>query len=90
MILGRVVGEAVSTVKDAPHEGAKALLVQPIELDGSDRGVPVVALDAVDAGAGDRVLVVMDGFAASTAVGRARASIDMAVVGIVDRIDLLS
>jgi ethanolamine utilization protein EutN len=65
------------------------LLVQPLNLNGSDRGDPVVALDAVDAGVGDRVLVATEGFSAMTAVGRPQSPIDMAVIGFIDHLDLL-
>lgn len=88
MIIGRVIGEVVATQKHASHEGCKALLVQPLTLNGEDRGTAVVALDAVDAGVGDRVLLVMEGFSAMTAVGRPESPIDMAVVGVIDQIDL--
>ena len=88
MLIGRIIGEAVATQKDPHHQGFKALLVQPLNLDGSDRGSAVIALDAVDAGIGDRVLLVTDGYAAATGVGQARSSIDMAVIGIIDRLDL--
>src|SRR5262249_14813120 len=53
MLIGQVVGDVVATQKDRSHEGRKILLVQPLNLDGSERGVPVLALDAVDAGVGD-------------------------------------
>ena len=88
MLIGRVVGEMVATHKHASHHGRKALLVQPLNLDGSDRGDAVVALDAVDAGSGDRVLLVTEGFSAMTAVGRPESPIDMAVVGVIDHIEL--
>ena len=88
MLLGRVIGEVVATTKHPSHEGRKALLVQPLNLDGSNRGDAVVALDAVDAGVGDRVLLVMEGFSAMTSVGRPQSPIDMAVIGFVDQIDL--
>jgi ethanolamine utilization protein EutN len=63
--------------------------VQPLNLDGTDRGTAVIALDAVDAGVGDRVLLVTEGFSAMTAVGRPESPIDMAVIGVIDRVDLL-
>jgi ethanolamine utilization protein EutN len=54
-------------------------------------GATLVALDAVDAGIGDRVLVTNEGFSAMTSVGRGRsAPIDSAVIGVVDRLDLLT
>jgi len=88
MLIARVIGELVSTHKHASHQGRKALVVQPLELDGSNRGDPVIALDAVDAGVGDRVLLVTEGFSAMTSVGRPESPIDMAVVGVIDRLDL--
>src|ERR1700724_3997170 len=88
MLIARVIGELVATQKHASHEGRKLLLVQPLNLDGSNRGDAVVALDAVDAGVGDRVLLVTEGFSAMTAGGRPESPIDMAVVGVIDRIDL--
>ncbi len=89
MIIGRIVGNVVATQKSPSHEGRKILAVQPLNLDGSDRGEIVLALDAVDAGVGDKVLVVQEGFCAMTAVGRPNSPIDMAVVGVIDTIDLV-
>jgi ethanolamine utilization protein EutN len=89
MLIARVVGELVATQKHISHEGRKLLLVQPLNLDGSDRGDAVVALDAVDAGVGDRVLLATEGFSAMTAVGRPQSPIDMAVIGFIDQIEIL-
>ncbi|HLI85351.1 MAG TPA: EutN/CcmL family microcompartment protein [Bryobacteraceae bacterium] len=89
MLIARVIGELVATHKHASHEGRKLLLVQPLNLDGSDRGDAVIALDAVDAGVGDRVLLTTDGYAASSAAGRPQSPIDMAVIGFIDQIDIL-
>jgi ethanolamine utilization protein EutN len=88
MLIGRVIGELVATQKHPSHEGQKALLVQPLELNGKDRGTAVVAFDSVDAGVGDQVLLVTEGFSAMTSVGRPDSPIDMAVVGIIDRLDV--
>jgi ethanolamine utilization protein EutN len=89
MLIGRVIGDLVATRKDPSHEGRKALLVQPLNLDGTDLGCAVVALDAVDAGIGDRVLVATEGFSAFTSVGRYMQPIDMSVIGVIDCVDLL-
>jgi microcompartment protein CcmK/EutM len=89
MLIARVIGDVVATQKAPSHEGQKILVVQPLNLDGSDRGEPVVALDAVDAGAGDRVLLATEGFSAMTSVGRPNSPIDMAVVGVIDSVDLI-
>ena len=89
MLIARVVGELVATQKHPSHEGRKLLLVQPLNLDGSNRGDAVVALDAVDAGIGDRVLLATEGFSAMTAVGRPQSPIDMAVIGFIDQVEII-
>lgn len=55
MRLARVVGNVCATVKDPQLEGLKLLLLQPIDAAGADTGTPLVALDAVGAGAGETV-----------------------------------
>jgi len=87
MLIARVIGDLTATQKHASHEGQKLLLVQPLELDGRPRGNAVIAIDSVSAGVGDRVLLVQDGFAAMTAVGRPQSPIDMAIVGVVDLVE---
>lgn len=89
MLIARVIGDVVATQKHASHEGQKLLLVQPIQLDGSDRGDAVVAMDSVDAGIGDIVILTMEGYSAMTSVGRPNSPIDMAVIGVIDFIDLV-
>ena len=88
MLIGTVIGNVVATQKSPSHEGCKILVVQPLNLDGSDRGEAVLALDAVDAGVGDRVLIATEGFSAMTAVGRTNAPIDVAVIGVIDDVEL--
>ena len=89
MLIARVIGDIVATQKDLSHHARKILLVQPLNLDGSDRGEPVVALDAVDAGIGARVLLSAEGFCAMTAVGRPNSPIDTAVIGVIDEVALI-
>jgi len=89
MILARVLGNVVATQKNARYDNARIMLVQPINPDGSSRGTTMLALDSVDAGEGDIVLVVQEGWAASTAAtGEQGAAIDSAIVGVVDEVDL--
>ncbi|HLY18905.1 MAG TPA: EutN/CcmL family microcompartment protein [Bryobacteraceae bacterium] len=88
MLIARVVGDLTATRKHPSHEGRNLLLVQPLNLDGSNRGDAVIALDAVGAGVGDRVLLTTDGYAAMSSVGRMDSPIDMAVIGFIDRVDL--
>jgi ethanolamine utilization protein EutN len=88
MLIGRVIGEVWATQKQPSHEGRKCLYVQPLDLDGAEKGPPVLALDAVDAGVGDRVLLALEGFSAMTAVDRPNSPIDMAVIGVIDSLEL--
>ncbi len=90
MLIGKIIGDVVATQKASSHIGRKILIVQPLNLDGSDRGDVVLALDAVDAGVGDRVLVATEGWSAMTSVGRPQSPIDMAVVGVIDTITVVA
>ncbi|MBK7597639.1 MAG: EutN/CcmL family microcompartment protein [Acidobacteria bacterium] len=88
MILAKVLGNVVATQKNQRYSGARIMLVQPINPDGTVRGVSMLALDSVDSGEGDVVLVVQEGWAASTAsTGEPGAAIDSAIVGVVDFIE---
>jgi microcompartment protein CcmK/EutM len=89
VIIARVIGNVVATQKQETHEGKKILLIQPLDLEGQPMGDVVVALDAVDAGVGDRVLAVQEGFSAMTSVGHTESPIDAAVVGVVDFVELM-
>jgi len=88
VIIARVVGNVVASQKQESHEGKKILLVQPLDLEGQPMGDVVVALDAVGAGIGDRVLAVQEGFSAMTSVGHVESPIDAAVIGIVDLVEI--
>jgi ethanolamine utilization protein EutN len=88
MILAKVIGQVIATQKEPSHEGKKILLVQALTLAQEPTGDPFVAFDAVDAGIGDRVLAVQEGFSAMTSVGHSEAPIDAAVIGVVDRVEL--
>jgi microcompartment protein CcmK/EutM len=89
MILARVVGNIVATQKNPRYENARVMLCQQITPEGEEMGMTLLALDSVDAGEGDVVLIVQEGWGASTAATKeAGAAIDSAIVGVVDRIDL--
>lgn len=89
MLLGRVVGEVVATQKHESHRNLKLLIVAPLNLDGTERDTPFLAVDSVDAGVGDQVLLATDGWAAMTAINRLRTPIDAAVIGVIDHVDLV-
>ena len=88
MQIARVIGTVVSTQKHPKFEGAKLLLVQPLNMDDSPRGAALLAVDGVGAGVHEKVLVVLEGRAAGEALGRKAAPVDAAVVGIVDTVSL--
>jgi ethanolamine utilization protein EutN len=87
MQIGRVIGTVVSTQKHRKFEGAKLLLVQPLNLDDTPRGVAILAIDGVGAGVDEKVLVVLEGRAAGEALGRKAAPVDAAIVGIIDHVE---
>ena len=88
MQVGRVVGTVVATQKHRKFEGAKLLLVQPLNLDDTPRGTTLLAVDGVGAGVTEKVLIVLEGRAAGEALGRKAAPVDAAIVGIVDEMDV--
>ena len=88
MQIARVVGTLVSTQKHRKFEGAKLLLVQPLNLDETPRGAALLAVDGVGAGVHEKVLVVLEGRAAGEVLGKKGAPVDAAVVGIVDHVDV--
>ncbi len=88
MILARVIGNVVATQKDHRYEGGRIMIVRPINPDGSDAGDELLALDAVDSGVGDMVVVVREGWSASTtSTGSPGAAIDSAIIGVVDTVE---
>lgn len=89
MIAGRVVANVVSTEKHPHYVGHKLLMVQPLDADGKPAGKALIAVDGVQAGIGDLVLVVDEGGSARSVVGDEGAvTIRTAVCGIIDRIDM--
>ena len=88
MQIARVIGTVVATQKHRKFEGAKLLLVQPLNPDDTPRGAAMLAIDGVGAGVDEKVLVVLEGRAAGEALGRKAAPVDAAVVGIIDTVTI--
>ncbi len=86
MFVGRVLGDVVATIKHPELAGRTLLLVQPLTPDDQPRGNPVIALDAAQAGVGDRVLVLDEGNGAAQVFGRPRGPVRTVVVGVVDEV----
>ena len=90
MILAKVLGNIVASQKNVRYENARIMLCEQISPEGEAIGPTMLALDSVDAGVGDTVLIVQEGWGASTsATGKAGAAIDSAIVGVVDHIEFL-
>jgi microcompartment protein CcmK/EutM len=85
MILARVVGTVVATRKDERLVSSKLMLVRPVDPHGTVEGGYLVAIDTVDAGFGETVLIV-SGSSARMAAGMKDAPVDAVIVGIVDTV----
>ena len=83
MQLARVIGDVVATRKEPAFEGVKLLIIQPLSSDGQDSGRPIVAVDSVGAGVGERVFFVR-GKEASFPFHPIEVPADAGIVGIVD------
>lgn len=84
MILCKVTGTLVSTQKNPALQEYKLLIVQPIDLDGKPIGRDVIAIDQVDAGVGDRVLMIQEGAGAQQMLKRKDAPVHSVIVAVVD------
>ena len=87
MFLGKVIGTVWSTKKTPDLEGVRFLVVHPFDLDKQPTKNVVVVADRLGAGTGETVMCAF-GKAARTAIGNQDMSIEAAVVGIVDRVDI--
>ena len=88
MQIARVIGTVVSTQKNRKFEGAKLMLVQPLNIDDTPRGNALLAVDGVGAGVDEKVLVVLEGRSAGEALGQKGAPVDAAIVGIIDTVTI--
>lgn len=90
MILAKITGNVVSTQKNKYLNGHKLLLARPIDLTGKFIGIKdTIALDLIDAGIGDVVLLVYEGDAVQQILGHKDAPVHTMVVAIVDDFDLI-
>lgn len=88
MLIAKVIGTLVATRKHDRLVGSKIQIVQPLDHKGEvPAGTPFVAVDAVGAGVGERVVVVQ-GSGARQAVNDDQCPVDATIIGIIDRIDI--
>ena len=86
MFLARVVGEVVATIKHRELHAHKLLLVRGVNPDGAPTGRLLIALDTVDAGPRDLVLVADEGNSAAQVLHRGRGAVRTVIVGVVDEV----
>jgi ethanolamine utilization protein EutN len=87
MLLARIVGTVVATRKDPRLVSSKLLVARPVDPRGKPEGSYLVAVDTVDAGVGETVLIV-SGSSARMAAGMKDCPVDAAIIGIIDTVDL--
>lgn len=87
MKLGKVKANITATVKNSTLNGEKIMVVEIINPDGSSTGKEVVAIEKVDAGIGDTVLVMDEGGSARLVLGKEKAPVRVVIVGVVDEIN---
>jgi len=90
LILGRIIGTVVSTVKHPEYKGLKLLVVQPVDTNGAASGDSFIAVDDVQAGVGDTVLAIREGNGARQIFKRRDFPIRAVIVGIVDDVNVPS
>ena len=88
MYLGEVVGDVVSTHKNERLVGKRLLLVRRLNLEMRPEGTETICLDVVDAGVGDKVLVVQEGSSARRIFQDDWIPVQAVIVGVLDRVDL--
>ena len=89
MIICKVTGDIVSTVKNEHFKGKKLMIVQPLDLQGEAEGNAFIAIDTVQAGIGDRVLVMREGGSARIIFEDNAIPVQAVITAIVDEISFL-
>jgi microcompartment protein CcmK/EutM len=84
MQLAKVLGHATSTIKHPTLNGWRMLIVQPLDAREQPDGVPIIALDALGSGRGDRVVISSDGKAAREMIGADNSPARWNIIGLAD------
>jgi len=88
LILGKVKGEIYSTINHPFYDGKRLLVVDRISPDGQSTGKYVIAIDSVDSGVGDTVLIIDEGNSARQIVDDISAPLRSIIIGIVDEVNV--
>lgn len=89
MTLCKITGTVVATQKNEHLKSRKILIAQPIDLDGNPIGRDILAIDSVDAGIGDTVLVVQEGQGAAQVLKNKKVPVHSVIVAVVDGLDVV-
>jgi ethanolamine utilization protein EutN len=84
MQIAEIIGRATSTMKHSSMNGWKLLIAQPLGASGQDDGDPVIVIDDIGSGRGDKVIITSDGKHVTQMVGTKSSPIRWAVIGIAD------
>lgn len=87
MLIARVIGTTVSTIKDETLVGRKLLILRPADIDGSVYGKPYVAVDTLDAGIGDLVLTAHGSSGRQTELTKNRP-VDAVIMAVIDHLEI--
>ncbi|MCP4361570.1 MAG: EutN/CcmL family microcompartment protein [Chloroflexi bacterium] len=88
MYIGQVTGTVVATIKHEAFHGRKLLIVDKLGLEGRATGDYDICVDVVQAGVGDRVLIMDEGNGARQILNRQVAPVRAVIVGIVDDVEV--
>jgi ethanolamine utilization protein EutN len=88
MLIGKVSGNIAATIKHPVYKAQKLLTVEILKPDLVPTGESVVAIDSVDAGVGDLVLVTQEGRSAMAVVGQTEVPVRTVIVAIIDNIEI--
>ena len=84
MQLAEIIGRATSTVKHPSMDGWRTLIAQPLGASDQDDGDPVIVIDDLGSGRGDKVIITSDGKHVSEMIGTKNSPVRWAVIGIAD------
>lgn len=87
MLIAKVIGTTVATVKDGALSGRKLMIVRPTDEAGAPAGKPFVAVDTVDAGVGDLVLTCAGSSARQTAITK-DTPVDAVIMAVIDSLEV--
>jgi microcompartment protein CcmK/EutM len=87
MLIVRVIGTTVSTIKDEKLVGRKLLIVRQTDERGNPTGKPFIAIDTVDAGVGDLVLTASGSSARQTTITK-DTPVDAVIMAMIDSLEV--